>query len=246
MRNVCLPLAAVLLMLSACGRVIVFGHTVGQKEPAGDAVPSVPPAPPQTPSAPQTVPPDTSPPQEQSAAQTPPVPPPLESPAAASTAPASSPIPQKNQIGAVSISFTPEAEAQVAAEPAFNRDALLAAIRADLRAHQLLGEASDVRTTRAVGITVQGFVARPASNAVVLGFVIVNASLSGQVQVSDVGGQSLGTLDIKAERRLSAHTEGKQAPPLGPLYQRFADAIVSQLTGTPIKPTDEPKAEMPR
>jgi hypothetical protein len=150
------------------------------------------------------------------------------------------------KLRAVTLAFTSEAKEKINADPRFNGDALLAAIHADLQSHALLDDNGDAHSDRSVEIVIDDFATRPTSNAIVFGYVLSNATLSGNIEVRDATGRELRTFNIKADSRLAAPADGEQGQPLGPLYRRFADLAVSELTGVPIKAPDNSNTEVPR
>jgi hypothetical protein len=144
------------------------------------------------------------------------------------------------QFKTATISFSPHGEEEVNADPRFDREVLTAAITSELRARQLLVDNAAAPT---IEIVIDQFAVQPASNAVLLGYVLSNSTLQGSVAVHDVAGQELRRFDVKAEAPLAASAGGKQAQPLAPLYQRFADLTASTLVGAPAR-TASP--ELPR
>ena len=141
------------------------------------------------------------------------------------------------------MTFTPDAKEKIGADPRFNQEALLAAINGELRSHDLIDDSGDAPADHTIDIVIDDFVTRPSSNAVVFGYVLSNATLTGNVELHDATGRELGGFRIKADSHLSAPVNGEQAQPLRPLYRRFADLTVSKLTGVPI---EAPPSEMPR
>jgi hypothetical protein len=226
MRKVMLLVAATLPMLCGCAGTVIFGRTVGQ----GDSTSAVQ-APPAIHSAPavQPTPAVQSTPTVQSAPQEP----------SARTAKAAT----EPRFKAVTVAFSPEANGQTNADPRFSSDALLAAIHADLQTHQLLDEDADAHSHGNVEIVITDFAIQPASNVILFGYVVSNATLAGNIELRDATGQKLRTLGIRADSRLTTRADGGQAQPLGALYRRFADLTVSELTGVPIK---APDTDMPR
>jgi hypothetical protein len=195
--------------------MVVFGRTVGQ----GDSTSAV-----QAPPAIQ------APPAVQSTAATEP-----KSKSAVAVAEA--------KFKAVTVAFTSEANGQINADPRFSGDTLLAAIHADLQTHELLDDDADAPSHGNIEIVITNFAIQPASNVILFGYMVSNATLSGNVELRDAAGQELRTLGIKADSRLTTRADGGQAQPLDALYRRFADLTVSELTGVPIK---APDTDIPR
>ena len=154
-----------------------------------------------------------------------PQPPPAQVPSAP---PASLETPM---LKAVTLTFTPAAQQKIAAEPQFQQATLLTAIESELRAHKLL-DASDPRARGTAEISIDDFATRPASNAVVFGYILGTGTLSGNVAVHAVAGNALRDARITAQSHLAKPVSDGQANPFGPLYHRFAAATVDSLTGT--------------
>ena len=112
-----------------------------------------------------------------------------------------------------------------------------------ITSHGLIDDSGDAPADHTIDIVIDNFVTRPASNAVLFGYVLSNATLSGNIKVRDAAGRELAQYQIKADSHLTAPANGEQAQPLHSLYRRFADLTVSTLTGVPI---EAPPSEMPR
>jgi hypothetical protein len=201
-------------MLSGCAGSVIFGHTIGQDHSTSTV---------------------QAPPQEQSSPAPVSAPAPIQPKAAMHVADA--------KLRTPTISFTPDAKEKIDADPRFNREALLATINGELRSHDLIDEGGDAPADHTIDIVIDDFVTRPATNAVLLGYVFSNATLAGNIEVRDAAGRRLSLYEIKADSRLAAPANGEQAQPLHSLYRRFADLTVSKLTGVPIA---APETQMPR
>jgi hypothetical protein len=149
------------------------------------------------------------------------------------------------KLKAVTIAFTSDAKGKIDADPRFNGDALLAAVHDDLRTHDLIDDNVNTPAERTVEITIDEFANRPSSNAVVFGYIMSDAVLSGDVVVRDGAGHTLQSFKINADARLTTPVDAGKAQPLRPLYRRFADLTVSELTGVPLK-VDDSNTQMPR
>jgi hypothetical protein len=139
---------------------------------------------------------------------------------------------------AVSVTFTPGAQQELATEPQFNQATLLTAIEAELRAHKLL-DASDPHARGSLHISIDDFGNKPTSNAVVFGYILGTGTLTGNMEVRAAADKDPKDARITAESRVIKSVSGGQANPFAPLYHRFAAATVNSLTGTPEQP-DEP------
>ena len=223
MRKVMLFIVPIIPMLSGCAGWVVFGHTIGQDRPT----PTVQAAPPE-----QSAPAPTQAP-TQAATQAPVQPAVASQPRAATGS-------TDAKLRAVTVALTPEAQQKIDADPRFSRDALLAAIHDGLRTHKLIDDNGDAQVDGTIEIVIDNFATRPASNAVVFGYVLSRATLAGNIKVRDAAGRELRAFEIKADSPLATPTTGGQAQSLGSLYHRFADLTVSELTGTAVP------VEMPR
>jgi hypothetical protein len=200
-------------MLSGCAGWVVFGHTIGQESSASpvQAAPAAPAA---------------------AVAQEP------APPAPASQPRAKAPVAQ-TKFRTANLVFTPDVKAKIAADPRFSGEALFTAIGAGLRSHDLMQDSGDTQADHTVEIDIDDFVIRPASNAVLFGYVLSTATLTGRVVVRDAAGRELRRYRIKASSRLATPATGEPPQPLDSLYNRFADLTVSKLTGMPIKVAEQ-------
>jgi hypothetical protein len=211
MRKLLLPVAvAALMSLSGCAGWVVFGHTIQGPQPATAAQP-----PPTT----QVPTPQPTPAQAPVATQ----------PLAAQPAPPASP--ETPILKAVTLTFTPAAQQKIAAEPQFQQATLLTAIESELRAHKLL-DTNDPHARGTAEISIDDFTTRPTSNAVVFGYILGTGTLSGNVAVHAVAGNTLRDARITAQSHLAKPVSDGQANPFDPLFHRFATATVDSLTGT--------------
>jgi hypothetical protein len=228
-RNPFLLIAPALLLtttvatLPGCAGSVIFGHVVGE-QPAPAA--SEQPAP---------------------AVSEQPTPAASEQPTpAVSNQPTQAP-PKSNlgdlKFGAPTVISTPDANASINADPRFNRDALATAIATELGARRLTVESGGAAADRSIEVTIEQFSNQLATNAVILGHELSNAALTGTVKVCDRDGRELRRFEVEARYRLATSADHPAAESLAPLFRRFAQRTVDELTGVPIK-TETP--EMPR
>lgn len=210
--------AAALMTLSGCAGWVVFGHTIEGKQPA--AAPAT------------TQPPPAS------------QPPPAAQPATTANAlPAVQPAPAPStsfdapMLKTVTLTFTPAAQQEIAADPQFTQATLLIAIETELRAHKLLAD-HDPHARGTLEISIDDFAMRPTSNAVVFGYILGTGTLTGNIEVHATDGEEPKDARITAESRVAKSVSGGQANPFEPLYRRFAAATVNSLTGTPAQPVE--------
>lgn len=193
-------------LLTGCGQVMVFGHTIGER-----------------PTASKTRSDTTSEAKLDTTAKS-----------DAAVAPPVAVKPVTQLVKSVSLALAPQAAAKIANDPRFNADALLDAVKNELRSRKLLDEpGSDA--TAAAEISIYDFAAKPTSNAVVLGYIISDGLLTGEVRLH-ADGNDLRSYRIEANSKLSIAANGKDPDPLGPLYRHFAVLAADRLAGVPSKP----------
>ena len=256
MRRLSILSVLIAAMLAGCGQVIVFGHVMREGnssvQPKEEGSGSGGPAPQAT--APASAAPAPAP---GSAAATPAAPASASGPAStAATASAStlardasiasvaasSPPPAKSPalahvVKAVNLTITPEASARVTGDASrFTADALLDAIKSELRSRKLLDEQS-ANASGTAEIVVDGLATRATTNAIVFGYKMLAGTLEGDIRVTGAGGESTGAR-IVAESKLTIAASGDDKNPLGPLYRRFAVLAADRLAGVASAPKD--------
>ena len=201
-------------MLAGCGQVIVFGHVVGEhKTPAEPR--------------PQSAVPATAP----------------ASTAAETTAPVSEPVPAKSPViahvvKAVNITVTPEAAEKVTGDASrFTPDALLDAIKTELKSRKLLDE-QDPHASGTAEVIVDRLGTRSTTNAIVFGYRMLAGTLEGDIRVTGLEGRESTGSRIVAEAKLTVAASGDDKNPLGPLYRRFAVLAADRLAGVTSQPQD--------
>lgn len=213
-------------LLAGCGQVIVFGHVVGDhraSEPKSESVPADAPAP-------QSATPATS----------------ASASAGDSSATAQPPLAPKSSsnpsvthvVKAVNVTVTPEAAAKVAGDASrFTADALLEAIKAELKSRKLLDE-QDPQAAGTAEIVVDGLATRSTTNAIVFGYKMLAGTLEGDIRVIGPDRRESTGSRIVAESKLTLAASGNDKDPLGPLYRRFAVLAGDRLAGVTSKPQD--------
>ena len=213
MRRLSILSVLIAAMLAGCGQVIVFGHVMREGnssvQPKEEGSGSGGPAPQATAPA--------------SAAAS--SPPPAKSPAIA------------HVVKAVNLTITPEASARVTGDASrFTADALLDAIKSELRSRKLLDEQS-ANASGTAEIVVDGLATRATTNAIVFGYKMLAGTLEGDIRVTGAGVESTGSR-IVAESKLTIAASGDDKNPLGPLYRRFAVLAADRLAGVASAPKD--------
>lgn len=193
--------------LTGCGEVVVFGHTV--REGHASSVSSTAPA--------STVPAPVS--QADS------------KPVAQLSVVSSS---QALKIKSVTLALSSPAEHEAATDSRFKRDALLDAIKDELRSRKVFDEADSSATV--VEVSIDDFAVQPTTNAIVFGRIFSNGALVGMVRSRDAQGTALQNFKIDAQARLAIDANGEDPNPLAPLYRRFAVLMADSVTGTVSKP----------
>lgn len=229
-------LVPVALVLSGCGRWVVFGHTFESEPAAQQAVPPQPGTAPS--SAAQPAAPDSTGAQPTSA-------PSANQPLAATTPPGQASLaPSRSPLQGVTVTLTSAAQEQAATDPRFKQDAVVAAVESELRARKLLAE-DGVKPERTVTIVIDDFATHPTSNAVIFGYVTSEGTLTGDVDVRATSGQQLQAFQVTAKSRLVTRASGEDNQALHALYRKFAKLAVDKLSGTS-KPDDVTNSEAPR
>ena len=235
----------IVTMLAGCGQVIVFGHVVGERKESVEPKPeptSATPAPQQGATASQAAGTATS----QSAA-----PEATGSPSAASSAagPASGEAATPTRTAAasphlahavktVNLTVTPEAVAKVTGDASrFTADALLDAIRTELKSRKLLDE-QDPQASGTAEIIVDDLATRQTTNAILFGYKMLAGTLEGDIRVTGAAGTESTGSRIVAESKLTLAVNGNDKNPLGPLYRRFAILAADRLAGVASQPQD--------
>lgn len=217
------PVLTAAALLAGCGQVVVFGHVVGEKPPAEETQPAAQPA----------------------AAE-----------AANRPAATTSPVAQAattSQVKAFLVTVAPKATENVASDATFSSDALVNALRNELRARNLLAEQRSP-PDGTLQIQVSEVALRPSSNAIVFGYKMMASTLIADVRLSGADDQTAALFHIAAQARLTLSTHSqdgdrdqpKGKDPLGPLYRRFAVLTADRLTGIESKPDPETSGDIPR
>jgi hypothetical protein len=128
--------------------------------------------------------------------------------------------------------LTAEAAAQAKQDSKFNVDALVTALKKELRSRKVLDE-SDSQVTASGEITIDEYALHPSTNAVLFGRSYSNGVLNGTVRLRDAQGNELGNRRIETKVHLSIEEEGAPADALEPLYRHFAVDTANLLTGAP-------------
>jgi hypothetical protein len=228
-------------MLAGCGEVIVFGHVVGERKTAEQPQPDRTPSSAATPATAATSATAAGAPST-SAGSGAPAPQP-GSPAAPGTssaetrlAAAASSAP--HVVKSVNIVVTPEAAAKVTGDASrFTADALLDAIKTELKSRKLLDE-QNPRATGTAEIVVDDLATRPTSNVILFGYKMLAGTLEGDIRVTGATDNDSTGSRIVAQSKLTLAASGDDKNPLGPLYRRFAVLAADRLAGVESQPQD--------
>jgi len=207
-------------LLSGCGQVAVFGHVVGERPaPAASS--------------------------------------PVTNTAAASEAPAKvagaegskQPSAAVHALKSVTIKVASKADEGVASDAKFTPEALLDAVRTELRARGLLDEQKP-DASGAAEIQVSEVTLRPASNAILFGYKTMSATLIGDVQLNGADKSTPPSFHVLAQTRVTisvqANKDGRGKDPLGPVYRRFAVLVADRLAGVESQPDPSTSGEIQR
>jgi hypothetical protein len=159
--------------------------------------------------------------------------------------PNAQPGPSRSPLRVAAVTLTAEVREKASADPRFKEGGVLTAIESELRADGFLAD-EDAKADRAVTVVIDDFNTRPATNAVVFGSVISEATLAGNVEVHAASGRMLQAFRIEAKSRLVTPASGADEQGLRKLYGKFAEEVVAELSGIPRKPDDVTNSEAPR
>jgi hypothetical protein len=144
--------------------------------------------------------------------------------------------PQVRIVKSVTLVLTPQAAAKVVDDSRFNADALLAAVKSELKSRKLFDD-SDSHAVMAE-ILLDDYAMHRTSNVILFGNITSAGTLSGNIRLRDEQGNDLQNRRIEAESRVSIPESGESTNPLGPLYRQFAVMTGNILAGTQAKSTD--------
>jgi hypothetical protein len=217
----------IVTLLTGCGQVIVFGHVVGERKESTEPKPEAAPAQSTAREAAGA---------SGAAASTAAAPVPGETAAETRVAAASPHL--THAVKAVNLIVTPEAAAKVTGDAGrFTADALLDAIRTELKSRKLLDE-QDPQASGTAEIIVDDLATRQTTNAIVFGYKMLAGTLEGDVRVTGATGTGSTGSRIVAESKLTLAVNGNDKNPLGPLYRRFAVLAADRLAGVTSQPQD--------
>ena len=225
-----IPIAAA---LSGCVHFVAFGHDIGGPAAAtpASARAAAPPA-----SSPTPAPAAATASQAGTAATV--------APAAGASSPGAVPTPAPT-VNSVSVNLGQAVQGDASTDLKLLGGPLRAAIEDELRSRKLLGDEARPAMGRTIAISIDGFTARTTSNVIMFGQVFEAGTLAGDVTVRDGNGVALQTYHIKANSHINRPAAGATTDTLTPLYKKFADLTVDNLSGAPRKPVDLTNTGMP-
>ncbi len=202
---------------------MVFGHVVGEKPPAEETQPAAQPA---------------------------------AADAANRPAATTSPVAQAattSQVKAFLVTVAPKATENVASDATFSSDALVNALRNELRARNLLAEQRSP-PDGTLQIQVSEVALRPSSNAVVFGYKMMASTLIADVRLSGADDQTAALFHIAAQARLTLSTHSQDGDRDQPKEQEIPSArsiaaspcSLRTLTEIWSKPDPEAGGDIPR
>jgi len=130
----------------------------------------------------------------------------------------------------VQLSFTPEAQKDLADNLKFNQDRLLETVKRGLVARNLLNE-GDPQATAVIEIRLMEIRVRSNFNAVMWGFMAGADKVRGEVMLRDGSGRELDHFEVHADYALGGLAGGQDGSRMNWLYERFAELTVQSLTG---------------
>jgi hypothetical protein len=159
------------------------------------------------------------------------------SPDTASTAPIL--LGEDQRAGQVTVSLTPAAQELAADNLTFDQNELLATVRRALQARDAMASEPDA-SLPSVEIVVTDFRTRSAFSAVMFGFLAGDDHITGDVVLRSPTGEELQRFSVSASYALGGLGGGMNDTRMGWLYERFAEHVLDELTGTQ---TEGTKAE---
>jgi hypothetical protein len=130
-------------------------------------------------------------------------------------------------VGAVTISFSPEAQKLVADNAKFNQEQMLSTVRRSLEASGLLKSGAGEKAE----IVVTDFRVRGTFAAVMWGVMAGTDHVTGDVIVRDASGKQLRKFTVNASYGLGGIAGGMDETRLSWLYEKFAEHTVNELGG---------------
>lgn len=150
-------------------------------------------------------------------------------PALAASPASTSPVSlEARAVNAIDLVLAPHASAQAAEDVRFRAEGLLSAVTQELRMRKLLDESASSTHDRAE-IVVDSYSLEPASNAVVFGYIISDATLNGTIRLRE--GSELRSYRIEARTKLSIPAKEPNNVSLDGLYRRFAVLAADHVAG---------------
>jgi hypothetical protein len=119
----------------------------------------------------------------------------------------------------------------------FTADALLDAIKTELKSRKLLDDQSP-NASGTAEIIVDDLATRPTTNAILFGYKMLAGTLEGDIRVTGSSDTDSTGTRIVAQSKLTIAASGEDKNPLGPLYRRFAVLAADRLAGVTSKPDD--------
>lgn len=135
-----------------------------------------------------------------------------------------------NLIRAIRISFTPQAQQDLADNLKLSQNTLLDMIKRALQARNLL-DASSPRASREIEVVMTSIRIPSSFNAFMFGFMAGADSLQGDVMVRDISSRELDRFSVYAGYALGGLAGANDDAGMGRLYEHFAQLTVQNLLG---------------
>ena len=130
----------------------------------------------------------------------------------------------------INLSFTPEAQKELADNLKFNQNTLVDTVRRALQARNLYDETSP-HATKTIDIVMTNIRVRSNFNALMWGFMAGADKLNGDVVLRDDKGGDLNHFSVYADYALGGLAGAQDEARMGWLYEKFAQLTVQNLVG---------------
>ena len=134
-------------------------------------------------------------------------------------------------INVVRLQLSDNAKKLVADNAGFNQEALQATVERILKARNL----QQANSSQSLDIEITSFRARSTFAAVMFGFMAGNDNVEGVVSIRDASGTVLKKSQVTASYALGGVGGGQNETRMNWLYEAFANHVVAEVTGVPVK-----------
>ena len=134
-------------------------------------------------------------------------------------------------INVVRLQLSDNAKKLVPDNTGFNQEALQATVERILRASNL----QQANSSQSLDIEITSFRTRSTLTAMMFGFMAGNDNIEGVVSIRDASGTVLKKSQVTASYALGGVAGGQNETRMSWLYEAFANHVVAEVTGVPVK-----------